>query len=107
MFDQNTCTQQSKPLKTPTDMNTDQQSKKITTEGIKNISVADGSLAVGASAIGIASATDGLSTSIDALASAQTDLAANVGDLADAEVTGSIIGAVGDIIGGIIEGFMP
>lgn len=89
-------------------MNTNQDNKrKITTEGVKNLSVAAGSLAVGASAVGMASAADGLGSSIDSLASAQTDLAANIGDLADAEVTGSVISAIGDIIGGIIEGLTP
>ena len=88
-------------------MNADTPNNKITTEGIKNVSVAAGALAVGASAVGMTSAAQGLSTSIDSLAAAQTDLAANVGDLADAEFTGSIISAVGDIIGGIIEGVTP
>jgi len=89
-------------------MNTNQDHKnKITTEGVKNLSVSAGALAVGASAVGMASAAGELSTSIDSLAGAQTDLASNIGDLADAEVTGSIIGAIGDIVGGFLEGLMP
>ena len=88
-------------------MNTDQPNNKITTESIKNIAVAAGSLAVGAGAIGMAAVAEGFNTSINSLAAAQTDLAANIGELADAEVTGSIISAVGDIIGGIIEGLTP
>jgi len=88
-------------------MNTNKKNKIVTTEGIKNLSVAAGSLAVGAGALEMASAAEGLNTSIDSLASAQTDLAANIGELADAEVTSSIISAVGDIFSGIIEGLTP
>ena len=91
-------------------MNTNPENK-ITTEGIKNIAIAAGALAGGASALRVASATEGFNTSIDSLATNVGDLAASqaevavgMGELADAEVTGSIIGAIGDVIGGFLEG---